>query len=161
MNKYFDSENYYPDGCPKKCKHCGNHDILSKTEAVDGGVVSEGVYVHVVVSSDDDLEGSHGNLLSEDENLRNWYESMKRSIRESSKYARGCILNERGKTVWEEPLDEYEKRMKLLNKPSPPPPPPMSKYKTSFFGFVDVLVNQDEIDAHRELMDKWREENLK
>lgn len=46
-------------------------------------------------------------------------------------------------------------------KPSPPPPPPMRKYKTSFFGFVDVLVNQDEIDAHRELMDKWREENLK
>lgn len=46
-------------------------------------------------------------------------------------------------------------------KPSPPPPPPMRKYKTSFFGLVDVLVNQDEIDAHRELMDKWREENLK
>ena len=46
-------------------------------------------------------------------------------------------------------------------KPSPPPPPPMRKYKTSFFGFVDVLVNQDEIDAHRAIMDKWREENLK
>lgn len=49
----------------------------------------------------------------------------------------------------------------IKKKPSPPPPPPMRKYKTSFFGFVDVLVNQDEIDAHRELMDKWREENLK
>lgn len=46
-------------------------------------------------------------------------------------------------------------------KPSPPPPPPMRKYKTSFFGFVDVLVNQDEIDAHSEAMKEWREENLK
>lgn len=59
-----------------------------------------------------------------------------------------------------------EKRMKEINgsirkKPNPPPPPPMRKYKSSFFGFVDVLVNQDEIDAHRAMMDKWREENLK
>lgn len=89
------------------------------------------------------------------------YTEMMESIRESSKYARGALLNERGQTILEEPLDEYEKRMKLLNKPSPPPPPPMRKYKTSFFGFVDVLVNQDEIDAHRATMDKWREENLK
>lgn len=96
-----------------------------------------------------------------DSDMKAWYESMRRSIRESSKYARGALLNERGTTIWEEPLDEYEKRMKLLNKPSPPPPPPMRKYKTSFFGLVDVLVNQDEIDAHRATMDKWREENLK
>lgn len=96
-----------------------------------------------------------------DSDMKAWYESMRRSIRESSKYARGALLNERGTTIWEEPLDEHEKRMKLLNKPSPPPPPPMRKYKTSFFGFVDVLVNQDEIDAHRATMDKWREENLK
>lgn len=46
-------------------------------------------------------------------------------------------------------------------KPSPPPPPPMRKYKTSVFLGIDVLVNQDEIDAHRATMDKWREENLK
>lgn len=96
------------------------------------------------------------------------YTEMMESIRESSKRARGAILNERGYTVWQEPLAEYEQRMKVVDgmecikkKPSPPPPPPMRKYKTSFFGFVDVLVNQDEIDAHRELMDKWREENLK
>lgn len=45
MNKYFDSENYYPDGCPKKCKHCGIPDLASKTEAVDGGLVTEaGLY---------------------------------------------------------------------------------------------------------------------
>ena len=96
-----------------------------------------------------------------DSDMKAWYAAIKESIRESSKYARGAILNERGQTIWEEPLDEYEKRMKLLNKPSPPPPPPMRKYKTSFFGFVDVLVNQGEIDAHRAMMDKWREENLK
>lgn len=89
------------------------------------------------------------------------YTEMMESIRESSKYARGAILNERGQTIWEEPLDEYEKRMKLLNKPSPTPPPPTRKYKTGFFGFVDVLVNQDELDAHLAMMDKWREENLK
>lgn len=89
------------------------------------------------------------------------YTEMMESIRESSKYARRALLNERGQTIWEESIDEYEKRMKLLNKPSPPPPPPMRKYKTSFFGLVDVLVNQDEIDAHRAIMDKWREENLK
>lgn len=47
-----------------------------------------------------------------------------------------------------------------MNKPSPPPPPPMRKYKISFLG-IDVLVNQDEIDAHTEAMKKWREENLK
>lgn len=94
-----------------------------------------------------------------DSDMKAWYESMRRSIRESSKYARGVILNERGITIWEEPLDEHEKGMKLLNKPSPPPPPPMRKYKTSFFGFVDVLVNQDEIDEHRATMDKWREED--
>jgi len=101
-----------------------------------------------------------------DDDVKSLYIEMMESIRESSKYARGALLNERGTTIWEEPLDEYEKRMKDVNgsikkKPSPPPPPPMRKYKTSFFGFVDVLVNQDEIDAHRELMDKWREENLK
>lgn len=96
-----------------------------------------------------------------DDDVKALYVAMMESIRESSKRVRGAILNERGQTVWEEPLDEHEKRMKLLNKPSPPPPPPMRKYKTSFFGFVDVLVNQDEIVAHRELMDKWREENLK
>ena len=96
-----------------------------------------------------------------DDDVKSLYIEMMESIRESSKYARGALLNERGQTIWEEPLDEYEKRMKLLNKPSPPPPPPMRKYKTSFFGFVDVLVNQDEIDAHRATMDKWREENLK
>lgn len=94
------------------------------------------------------------------------YAEMMESVLELRKYARGALLNERGTTIWEEPLDEHEKRMKDVNgsikkKPSPPPPPPMRKYKTSFFGFVDVLVNQDEIDAHRELMDKWREENLK
>lgn len=95
------------------------------------------------------------------------YTEMMESIRESSKRARGAILNERGYTVWQEPLAEYEQRMKVVDgmecikkKPSPPPPPPMRKYKTSFLG-IDVLVNQDEIDAHRELMDKWREENLK
>lgn len=103
-----------------------------------------------------------------DSDMKAWYESMRRSIRESSKRARGAILNERGYTVWQEPLAEYEQRMKVVDgmecikkKPSPPPPPPMRKYKTSFFGFVDVLVNQDEIDAHRATMDKWREENLK
>ena len=101
-----------------------------------------------------------------DSDMKAWYESMRRSIRESSKYARGALLNERGTTIWEEPLDEYEKRMKDVNgsikkKPSPPPPPPMRKYKTGFFGFVDVLVNQDELDAHLAMMDKWREENLK
>lgn len=103
-----------------------------------------------------------------DDDVKSLYIEMMESIRESSKRARGAILNERGYTVWQEPLAEYEQRMKVVDgmecikkKPSPPPPPPMRKYKTSFFGFVDVLVNQDEIDAHRELMDKWREENLK
>lgn len=96
------------------------------------------------------------------------YAEIMESIRESSKRARGAILNERGYTVWQEPLAEYEQRMKVVDgmecikkKPSPPPPPPMRKYKTSGFLGIDVLVNQDEIDAHRELMDKWREENLK
>ena len=101
-----------------------------------------------------------------DSDMKAWYESMRRSIRESSKYARGALLNERGTTIWEEPLDEYEKRMKDVNgsikkKPSPPPRPPMRKYKTSGFLGIDVLVNQDEIDAHRATMKKWREENLK
>lgn len=41
MNEYFDSENYYPDGCPKKCKYCGCEDITSRVEAIDGGHVSE------------------------------------------------------------------------------------------------------------------------
>lgn len=102
------------------------------------------------------------------DDVKSLYIEMMESIRESSKRARGAILNERGYTVWQEPLAEYEQRMKVVDgmecikkKPSPPPPPPMREYKTSFFGLVDVLVNQDEIDAHRELMDKWREENLK
>lgn len=104
------------------------------------------------------------------------YAEMMESVLELRKYARGAILNERGQTIWEEPLDEYEKRMKELKedtgrcipnikvtidglhlpggmsecikgfivnkkKPSPPPPPPMRKYKSSFFGLVDVLVN--------------------
>ena len=101
-----------------------------------------------------------------DSDMKAWYESMRRSIRESSKYARGAILNERGTTIWEEPLDAYEKRMKEINrgirkKPSPPPPPPMRKYKTSGFLGIDILVNQDEIDAHSEAMKEWREESLK
>lgn len=116
------------------------------------------------MNKDEDVQLSMPDNLDSD--MKAWYAAIKESIRESSKYARGAILNERGQTIWEEPLDEYEKRMKDVNgsiekKPSPPPPPPTRKYKTSFFGFVDVLVNQDEIDAHRELMDKWREENLK
>lgn len=124
------------------------------------------------------------------------YTEMMESIRESSKRARGAILNERGQLLWEEPLDEYEKRMIELKgstgscipnakvivdglplpkgrsecikgfivkerKPSPPPPPPMRKYKTRGFLGIDILVNQDEIDAHRATMDKWREGNLK
>ena len=103
-----------------------------------------------------------------DDDVKFLYIEMMESIRESSKRARGVILNERGYTVWQEPLAEYEQRMKVLGgmecikkKPSPPPPPPMRKYKTGFFGFVDVLVNQDELDAHLAMMDKWREENLK
>lgn len=57
------------------------------------------------------------------------YTEMMESIRESSKYTRGALLNERGIAIWEEPLDEYEKRMKETNgsirkKPSPPPPRP-------------------------------------
>ena len=103
-----------------------------------------------------------------DDDVKFLYIEMMESIRESSKRVRGVILNERGYTVWQEPLAEYEQRMKVLGgmecikkKPSPPPPPPMRKYKTSFFGFVDVLVNQDELDAHLAMMDKWREENLK
>ena len=43
MNKHFDSEHYYPDGCPKKCKHCGIPDVFSKVEAYecDGSDVPE------------------------------------------------------------------------------------------------------------------------
>lgn len=103
-----------------------------------------------------------------DDDVKSLYIEMMESIRESSKRARGAILNERGYTVWQEPLAEYEQRMKVLGgmecikkKPSPTPPPPMRKYKPSWFGFVDVLVNQDEIDEHAETMKKWREENLK
>jgi len=40
-NGYFDTEHYYPDGCPKKCKHCGDTDVESKVVAIDGGYVSE------------------------------------------------------------------------------------------------------------------------
>lgn len=57
-------------------------------------------------------------------------------------------------------VKEVVDRAFAKKKPSPPPPPPMRKYKTSFLG-SDVLVNQDEIDAHTETMKKWREENLK
>lgn len=39
------------------------------------------------------------------------YTAIMESIRESSKYARGALLNERGQILWEEPIDEYEKRM--------------------------------------------------
>lgn len=46
-------------------------------------------------------------------------------------------------------------------KPSPPPPPPMRKYKAGFLGIGEILTNQGEIDEHRAMMDKWREENLK
>lgn len=103
-----------------------------------------------------------------DDDVKSLYIEMMEAIRESSKRVRGAILNERGKTVWEEPLDEYEQRMKSLRditecikkKPSPPPRPPMRKYKTSFLG-IDVLVNQDDIDEHRATTKKWREENLK
>lgn len=122
------------------------------------------------------------------------YTEIVESIRESSKYARGALLNERGQKLWEEPLDEYEERMLELKaetgscipnikvtidglplpegmsecvkgfivkkKPSPPPPPPMRKYKSGWFG-GETLTNQDEIDEHTAMMDKWREENLK
>lgn len=62
-----------------------------------------------------------------DSDVKALYVEMMESIRESSKRARGAILNERGQTVWEEPLDEYEQRMKILRdstecvkkKPSP------------------------------------------
>ena len=39
------------------------------------------------------------------------YTETMESIRESSKYTRGALLNERGQVLWEEPLNEYEKRM--------------------------------------------------
>ena len=42
------------------------------------------------------------------------YTEIMESIRESSKYTRGALLNERGQKLWEEPLDEYEKRMLKL-----------------------------------------------
>lgn len=118
------------------------------------------------MTKDEDVQLSMPDNL--DHETKALYTEMMESIRESSKYARGAILNERGYTVWQEPLAEYEQRMKVLGgmecikkKPSPPPPPPMRKYKPSWFGFVDVLVNQDEIDEHAETMKKWREENLK
>lgn len=111
------------------------------------------------MTKDEDVQLSMPDNL--DHETKALYTEMMESIRESSKYARGAILNERGQTIWEEPLDEYEKRMKLLNKPSPPPPPPMRKYKTSGFLGIDILVNQDEIDAHSEAMKEWREESLK
>ena len=42
------------------------------------------------------------------------YTEIMESIRKSSKYARGALLNERGQILWEEPLDVYKKRMKEL-----------------------------------------------
>lgn len=42
------------------------------------------------------------------------FEYYKKVMQNSSKTARGAILNIYGVTVWEEPLEEYEARMEAL-----------------------------------------------
>lgn len=59
--------------------------------------------------------------------------------------------------VSKEEVKDVVDRAFAKKKPSPPPPPPpMRKYKTSGFLGIDILVNQDEIDAHSEAMKEWR-----
>lgn len=70
---------------------------------------TENICVDLVVGSDDYLLPE--NL---DNETKARYTEIMESIRESSKYARGALLNERGQLLWEEPLDEYEKRMEDL-----------------------------------------------
>lgn len=64
------------------------------------------------MNKDEDVQLSMPDNL--DHETKALYTEMMESIRESSKYARGAILNERGQTIWEEPLDEYEKQMEEL-----------------------------------------------
>ena len=64
------------------------------------------------MTKDEDVQLSIPDNL--DHETKTLYIEIMQSLRESSKYARGALLNERGITIWEEPLDEYEKRMEEL-----------------------------------------------
>ena len=43
-----------------------------------------------------------------------WYEEVAYKIQEASKRVRGSIIDPFGNLVWQEPLEEYEERMKQL-----------------------------------------------
>lgn len=43
-----------------------------------------------------------------------WYEEMTYRIQEASERVRGSIIDPFGNLVWQEPLEEYEERMKQL-----------------------------------------------
>lgn len=48
--------------------------------------------------------------------MKDFFKAMRASIEESSKKARGQIFTGEGVIIWEEPVEEYEQRMKELNK---------------------------------------------
>lgn len=80
-----------------------------KLSVEEDSTQTENICVDIVVDRDDYLLPE--NL---DNETKARYTEIMESIRESSKYARGALLNERGQILWEEPLDEYEKRMEGL-----------------------------------------------
>jgi hypothetical protein len=50
------------------------------------------------------------------QDMKEFFKTMRASIEESSKKARGQVFISEGVIIWEEPLEEYEQRMKELNK---------------------------------------------
>lgn len=58
----------------------------------------------------------HERILNADKDMKDCINAFRESIREAEKVARGKIFNQYGFLVWEEPLEEYEQRLKELNK---------------------------------------------
>lgn len=50
------------------------------------------------------------------DDLRHYFNQMREKLEASSKRARAMIISQTGVIVWEEPLDEYNKRMEVLDK---------------------------------------------
>lgn len=50
------------------------------------------------------------------QDMKDCINAFRESIRAADRVARGKIFNQYGLLVWEEPLEEYEQRMKELDK---------------------------------------------
>ena len=49
------------------------------------------------------------------QDAKEFFKTIRVSIEEASKKARGMVFTSEGVIVWEEPLEEYEQRMKELS----------------------------------------------